>query len=181
MAAREPTDELHIDSDPTGAAVLIKPDMIRCVTPCTLKLARLLDYVVEVSKPGYATEGVTIKAGSNQPRAERHLKPNPVLVTLTRTGPLPPPAEPAEPAAPPKPPVPLPEPFASLDNCIQPAAVDRETCRGRIRLQMPRDVVEAVLGPPDATSRDESTLRYGDRYLQFDAAGLLVKISDQAQ
>lgn len=68
---------------------------------------------------------------------------------------------------------------ASLDNCIQPAAVDRETCLGRIRIGMSRGEVEAVLGPADATTRDGTTVQYGDRYLKFDGEGKLVKLSDE--
>jgi len=175
-AARDSTDDLIIESDPPGASVDVKPDGIHCKTPCDIKLARLFDYELEIDKAGYATVSVRVQAGSNQPRAEKHLTPNPVRVTLVQTGPLP--QEPAPEVKPPtSSPPPLPEPVASLDNCIQPAAVDREACLGRIRLQMPRSDIEVVLGPPDGTSRDGTTLRYGDRFLKLDAAGRLAKIS----
>lgn len=78
----------------------------------------------------------------------------------------------------------LPEPppaSASLDNCIQPSVVDREACRGRIRLGIDRTEVETVLGPPDGTTRDGAIAQYGDRYLKFDGDDRLVQISDQPQ
>jgi hypothetical protein len=174
MADRGPTDDLVIQSDPADASVVVKPDGIYCKTPCKLKLGRLLNYEVLVEKEGYSPQSVSVRAGSDQFRAEKGLSPNPIKVTLVGNGAL----QPVEPA-PVNPPLPLPEPRASLDNCIQPAAVDRETCLGRIKLQMPRNVIEAVLGPPDAASRDNTTLRYGDRYLKLDAAGRLITISDK--
>ncbi len=173
MADRGPTDDLVIQSDPTDASVVVKPDGIYCKTPCNLKLGRLLNYEILVEKEGYSSQSVSVRAGSDQFRAEKGLSPNPIKITLARNG------LPLEEPAPAIPPPPLPEPRASLDNCIQPAAVDRETCLGRIKLQMPRSDIEAVLGAPDATSRDNTTLRYGDRYLKLDAAGRLMAISDK--
>jgi hypothetical protein len=70
---------------------------------------------------------------------------------------------------------------ASLDNCVQPSAVDREACRGRIRIGIDRTEVEAVLGPADGATRDGVIVQYGDRYLKFDAEGRLVQISDKPQ
>ena len=173
MADRGPTDNLVIQSDPADASVVVKPDGIYCKTPCNLKLGRLLNYEILVEKEGYSSQSVSVRAGSDQFRAEKGLSPNPIKVTLARNG------LPLEEPAPAIPPPPLPEPRASLGNCIQPAAVDRETCLGRIKLQMPRSDIEAVLGAPDATSRDNTTLRYGDRYLKLDAAGRLMAISDK--
>jgi dipeptidyl aminopeptidase/acylaminoacyl peptidase len=94
-------------------------------------------------------------------------------------------ALPVEPATsvelPPREPSDPPPASASLDNCIQPSVVDREACRGRIRIGIDRAEVEAVLGPPDATTRDRARAQYGDRYLKFDAHGKLMQISDQPQ
>jgi hypothetical protein len=173
-AAHPSTDELQIVSDPLGASALVTPDGARCTTPCRVVLARLREHVVEISKPGYGTVSVRIEVGSDRFWSERYLTPNPVRVVLKRSDPSPAVADPS--AAPP-----LPEPVASLENCIQPSVVDREACFGRLKLRMPRDLVETVLGPPDGTTRDGTTLRYGDRYLKFDADGRLAEISDKPQ
>jgi hypothetical protein len=44
---------------------------------------------------------------------------------------------------------------------------------------MSKAEIIALLGQPDGTSRDGTTFRYGDRYLKFDAAEKLIRISDK--
>ena len=61
--------------------------------------------------------------------------------------------------------------------CTQPSKVDQAECRGAIKLGMPEEQVLAVLGTPNGKSADEKTLRYDDRYLEFDGSNQLTKIS----
>jgi hypothetical protein len=168
------TDELQIVSDPLGASAVVMPDGARCTTPCRMTLERLSDHVVEISKPGYETTSVRVGPERERFWAVQYLTPNPVRVVLKSS--VSPNAVAAPSAA-----QSLPEPAASLDNCIQPSVVDREVCLGRLKLALPREIVEAVLGPPDGTTRDGTTLRYRDRYLRFDADGRLAEITDKPQ
>ena len=173
-AALPSTDDLQIVSDPLGASAMVMPEGVRCTTPCRMTLERMRDHVVEISKPGYESASVRVEPASERLWTEQYLTPNPVRVVLKRS--VPSNTVAASPIVPP-----LPEPVASLDNCIQPSVVDREACLGRLKLTMPRELVEVVLGPPDGATRDGTTLRYGDRYLKFDADDRLVAISDKAQ
>ena len=43
---------------------------------------------------------------------------------------------------------------------------------------MTRDEILRAVGAPEGKSADEKTLRFGDRYLEFDDANRLVKISE---
>ena len=60
--------------------------------------------------------------------------------------------------------------------CIQSSKVDQAECRGVLQMGMTRDEVLRALGEPDGKSADEQTLRFGDRYLEFDSARRLTKI-----
>jgi hypothetical protein len=64
------------------------------------------------------------------------------------------------------------------EMCFQPSKVDREECLGHLRITMGKDEVLGVLGTPDAKSKDEMTLRYGDRVLRFDDKSRLVEIAE---
>jgi hypothetical protein len=60
--------------------------------------------------------------------------------------------------------------------CTQSSRVDQAECRGTLKMGMTRDEILHALGAPDGKSADEQTLRYGDRYLEFDSANRLTKI-----
>lgn len=62
--------------------------------------------------------------------------------------------------------------------CTQPSKVDQAECRRLLKMGMGRDALLAVLGAPDAKSADERTLRFGDRYLEFDPKNRLVGIRE---
>ncbi len=191
---RGSTESLVIESEPSGARAEVSPPGLRCTTPCSVELKRKRNYVVELRKDGYDTTrvqvgSVTAAAGragmagnvlvggiigmgvDTATGATRGLSPNPVRVLLLPTGTAPP--------APPPPDTSLTAAVAANENCIQPSVVDRETCLGRLKLGMAKDEVVALLGAPDGTSRDGTTLRYGDRYLKFDADERLLRISDR--
>ena len=194
------TDDLIIQSVPTGARATIHPDGIHCTTPCTIALKRKKSYVVELHKDGFdsasvAVQPVTDGAGragmagnilvggligmgvDAATGAIKGLSPNPLQVMLLPT--VPQPEVPVQVAAVAAPPAAASEPAGPGANCIQPSIVDREACLGRLQLGMSKAGIIVLLGQPDGTSRDGTTFRYGDRYLKFDAAEQLIRISDK--
>jgi hypothetical protein len=100
-------DVLVVQSEPTGAHVVIKPDGGECNTPCTMKLKRKGTYEVDINRSGYEPVMVKVQpqivgagaagmAGNvvlgglvgavvdGTSGAMKDLKPNPVTVNLVK-------------------------------------------------------------------------------------------------
>ena len=115
---RGTTDVLVIESTPIGADVVINNGM-RCTTPCSLKLKRKDEVVLDISKDGYESARVSVLsviAGAGaagmagnvllggiigagvdaSTGAMKSLKPNPVIVTLVEKSDRQSPADAAE-------------------------------------------------------------------------------------
>ena len=60
------------------------------------------------------------------------------------------------------------------------SVVDRAECTGRLRLGLSLADVTSALGAPDEAQDGGRSMRYGDRRLEFDAHGRLVRITDTA-
>jgi len=198
---RGTTEEVEFISDPPGARVTLQPATVDCFTPCYLELKSKRSYFVNFELEGYEKAQVKLEAKfagagaagfagnvliggligmgvDSATGALKVLRPNPVRVTLVAKPGHPAPKPASEPAAPAAPTIPAP-PAELVSQCIQPAVVDRETCLGRMRLGMTKSESVALLGEPDGTSRDRKVYRYGDRYLKFDAADVVVAIGDK--
>jgi hypothetical protein len=199
---RGTTEVLVVNSDPGGAEVEIS-DGHRCRTPCSVELKRKHDYHVTIEKPGYERVDTDVRAtivgagaagmagnvmlggliGAGVDAATgatKGLKPNPLDVRLSPKSAS---AAPAYEGSSSRGGVQAPTVTSvSLENvpveksCDFPARVERALCRGTISLSMPRDAAMRALGPPDARSEDNSSLRYGDYHLVFDAGGNLTKV-----
>jgi hypothetical protein len=172
-----------------------------CTSPCSVELKRKHDYHVKIEKAGYdpvetdvlsqivgagaagmagnvlvgGLIGVGVDAYTG---ATKGLKPNPLTVSLAPVS-----GSGAPPAL----------GTAVLTNaaavaslaavsvetiCTQSSKVDQAECRGTLKLGMTRDEIMRTIGAPDGKSADERTLRFGDRYLEFDNANRLTKISE---
>lgn len=195
---RGTTEVLVVNTDPPGATVEISNGH-QCTSPCTVELKRKHDYHVKIAKAGYepidtdvksqivgagaagmagnvlvgGLIGVGVDAYSG---ATKGLKPNPLSVNLApANGNLTSPAlsttvlndaaTVASLAA-----------VAVENMCTQSSRVDQAECRGTVKIGMTRDEVLRELGAPDGKSADEQTLRFGDRYLEFDSADRLTGI-----
>ena len=197
---RGTTEVLVVNTDPPGAEVQIS-DGHACTSPCSVELKRKHDYHVKIAKAGYepietdvmsqivgagaagmagnvligGLIGVGVDAYTG---ATKGLKPNPITVNLARVG-----GSQAPPAL----------GTAVLTNaaavsslaavsvetmCTQSSRVDQAECRGTLKMGMTRDEILRAVGAPEGKSADEKTLRFGDRYLEFDDANRLVKISE---
>lgn len=195
---RGTTEVLVINTDPPGAKVEIS-DGHQCTSPCSVELKRKNDYHVKIAKAGYEPIDTDVKsqivgAGAAgmagnvlvggiigvgvdaYTGATKGLKPNPLTVSLAPaegsqaaralgTTVLTDAATVASLAA-----------VAVENMCTQSSRVDQAECRGTLKMGMTRGEVLHSLGPPDAKSADEQTLRFGDRYLEFDSGSRLVKI-----
>ena len=197
---RGTTEVLVVNTDPPGAQVHIS-DGHDCMSPCSVELKRKHDYHVKIAKAGYepietdvmsqivgagaagmagnvligGLIGIGVDAYSG---ATKGLKPNPITVSLAPlNGSQAPPAlgtavltnaaAVASLAA------------VSVESmCIQSSRVDQAECRGTLKMGMRRDEILRAVGAPDGKSADEKTLRFGDRYLEFDNANRLTKISE---
>lgn len=196
--ARGTSEPLLIETYPAQVRAVILPANIQCTTPCSVLLKHKLDYTIKLEKEGYQLLDVIVRskvegAGAAgmagniviggligmgvdaATGATKGLSPNPVRVTMI---PLEPTAQHPGAAMSAAPAAAVPVADAS-PNCIQPSVVDREACHGRLRLQMTKDEILALLGVADGRSRDDTTWRYGDRYLKFDAENRLIHISDK--
>jgi heme A synthase len=195
---RGTTEVLVVETDPPGATVEISSGH-QCSSPCTVELKRKHDYHVKIAKAGYepietdvksqivgagaagmagnvlvgGLIGVGVDALSG---ATKGLKPNPLSVNLA-------------PAVGSQAPAALSTTVltevanvvslaaVAVENmCTQSSRVDQAECRGVLAMGMTRHEVVGALGTPDGKSADEQTLRYGDRYLEFDNASRLTKI-----
>jgi hypothetical protein len=197
---RGTSEVLVVSTDPPGAEVQISGGAT-CTSPCSLKLKRKHDYHLKIAKAGYEPVetdvrsqivgagaagmagnvllggliGVGVDAYSG---ATKGLKPNPLSVNLAPlSGSQAPPsltttvlthsADAMSLAA------------VSVETmCIQTSKVDQAECRGALNMGMTRDETLRAIGAPDGKSADEHTLRYGDRYLEYDTANRLVKIGE---
>lgn len=195
---RGTTEVLVVNTDPPGAKVEIS-DGHQCSSPCSVELKRKHDYHVKIVKAGYEPIETDIKsqivgAGAAgmagnvlvggiigvgvdaYTGATKGLKPNPLTVSLEPaygsqavpalgTAVLTDVAAVASLAA-----------VAVENMCTQSSRVDQAECRGTLKMGMTRDESLRALGAPDGKSADEHTLRFGDRYLEFDDANRLTKI-----
>jgi hypothetical protein len=197
---RGTSEVLVVSTDPPGADVQIS-DGETCTTPCSVKLKRKHDYHLKIAKAGYEPVetdvrsqivgagaagmagnvliggliGVGVDAFSG---ATKGLKPNPLSVNLAPlSGSQAPPAltttvlshsaDAMSLAA------------VSVETlCTQTSKVDQAECRGALKMGMTRDETLRAIGAPDGKSADEHTLRYGDRYLEYDSANRLAKIGE---
>jgi hypothetical protein len=128
-------DVLVVQSEPTGAHVVIKPDGGECNTPCTMKLKRKGTYEVDINRTGYEPVMVKVQpqivgagaagmAGNvlvggvigavvdGTSGAMKDLRPNPVTVNLVKL----------EPAPTSSPPAAVSSPVAAADAVVTPAA-----------------------------------------------------------
>jgi outer membrane protein assembly factor BamE (lipoprotein component of BamABCDE complex) len=197
---RGTTEVLVVNTDPPGAQVQIS-DGHQCSSPCSVELKRKHDYHVKIVKAGYEPIETDVKsqivgAGAAgmagnvlvggligvgvdaYTGATKGLKPNPLTVNLAPvngsqvpsslgTTVLTNAATVASLAA------------VSVETmCTHSSKVDQAECRGTLKMGMTRDEILRAIGAPDGKSADERTLRFGDRYLEFDDANRLTKISE---
>ena len=195
---RGTTEVLVVNTDPPGAQVQIS-DGHACTSPCSVELKRKHDYHVKIAKAGYEPVetdvmsqivgagaagmagnvlvggliGVGVDAYTG---ATKGLKPNPLTVNLLPS---------AGSQAPPSLGTTVLGNAAAVASltavsvetmCTQSSKVDQAECRGTLKLGMTRDEIVRAVGAPDGKSADEKTLRFGDRYLEFDNANRLTKI-----
>lgn len=197
---RGTTEVLVVNTDPPGAQVQISDGHV-CTSPCSVELKRKHDYHVKIAKAGYepietdvmsqivgagaagmagnvllgGLIGVGVDAYTG---ATKGLKPNPLTVNLASV---------SGSGAPPALGTTVLTNAAAVSSlaavsvetmCTQSSRVDQAECRGTLKMGMTRDEIVRAVGAPDGKSADEKTLRFGDRYLEFDNANRLTKISE---
>jgi len=195
---RGTTEVLVVETDPPGATVEISNGH-QCSSPCTVELKRKHDYHVKIAKAGYEPIETDVKsqivgAGAAgmagnvlvggligvgvdaYTGATKGLKPNPLSVNLAPVSGSQAPAALSTTVLTESATVVSLAAVAVENMCTQSSRVDQAECRGVLEMGMTRDEVLQALGEPDGKSADEQTLRYGDRYLEFDSAHRLTKI-----
>lgn len=167
---RGTTESLHIQSEPSGAAVRLSSGQTG-TTPCSFELKRKRDVAVEVNKAGFkpveinvdskvagagaagmagnviigGVIGIGIDAATG---ATKSLRPNPVHVHLVALDP------------------------AQADAlCPQDNPVAAAICHGRLQPGASRDDVLGLLGAPQQRKSDDREWQYGHDTLVFDEAG----------
>jgi hypothetical protein len=168
---RGTTEDLKIQSEPTGAAVQLSTGQTG-VTPCSFELKRKKDLAVTVRMDGFqpveipveskvAAAGAAGMAGNAiiggvigigvdaATGATKSLKPNPVHVHLVAA-----------------------DPARADELCPRDNPLASAICHGKLHTGSTRDEVLTVLGEPQDRRDGDKQWRYGHDSIVFDEAGL---------
>jgi hypothetical protein len=195
---RGTTEALVIDSVPAGADVSVSNGM-RCTSPCTLTAKHKDNLTIDLTKPGFKPMrvsvvseiagagaagmagnvllggliGAAIDVGTG---ATKHLVPNPVNVTLEADHAEAKPIEHSDTSTGNS--LSAPGGFVAIATvpveqmCDQVGKVARAVCQHRLTTEMTQNDVMSLLGTPTARNAEDTTWRYGEELVHFNAQGL---------